>query len=158
MSTPIYQVENFGFHYPQSNYNLKLDGTFIIKQGECVLIQGASGSGKSTLLAALKGLIPHLINGKVSGKILYNNQDITGLNEQQLLDIGYLQQNPDSQLICKDVYSEIAFGLENQGFAATLINEKITKIADDFKLSHLLTRQVSELSGGEKQKLIYWQF
>ncbi|RTL12874.1 MAG: ABC transporter ATP-binding protein [Neisseriaceae bacterium] len=153
MSTPIYQVENFGFHYPQSNYNLKLDGTFIIKQGECVLIQGASGSGKSTLLAALKGLIPHLINGKVSGKILYNNQDITGLNEQQLLDIGYLQQNPDSQLICKDVYSEIAFGLENQGFAATLINEKITKIADDFKLSHLLTRQVSELSGGEKQKI-----
>jgi energy-coupling factor transport system ATP-binding protein len=153
MKAPIYLVENFGFNYPQSNYYLKLDGTFTINQGECVLIQGSSGSGKSTLLAALKGLIPHLINGKLNGKILYNNQDITILNEQQLLDIGYLQQNPDSQLICKDVYSELAFGLENQGFSATSIDEKITKIAYDFKLSHLLDRQVSELSGGEKQKI-----
>ena len=126
MNVPIYLVEDFGFNYPQSDYNLKLDGTFSINQGECVLIQGASGSGKSTLLAALKGLIPHLINGKLNGKILYKNQDITILNEQQLLDIGYLQQNPDSQLLCKDVYSELAFGLENQGFSATSIDEKIT--------------------------------
>ncbi len=153
MSTPIYQVENFGFNYPQSNYYLKLNGTFSINQGECVLIQGASGSGKSTLLAALKGLIPHLINGKLIGEIRYNNQNITTLNEQQLLGIGYLQQNPDSQLICKDVYSELAFGLENQGFTAAAINEKITQIAAYFKLSHLLTRQVNELSGGEKQKI-----
>lgn len=153
MSASIYQVENFGFNYPQSNYYLKLNGTFSINQGECVLIQGASGSGKSTLLAALKGLIPHLINGKLIGEIRYNNQNITTLNEQQLLGIGYLQQNPDSQLICKDVYSELAFGLENQGFAAAVINGKITQIADDFKLSHLLTRQVSKLSGGEKQKI-----
>lgn len=153
MSIPIYQVENFGFNYPQSNYYLKLNGTFTINQGECVLIQGASGSGKSTLLAALKGLIPHLINGKLSGEICYNNQNITTLNEQQLLGIGYLQQNPDSQLICKDVYSELAFGLENQCFTAAVINGKITQIAADFKLSHLLKRQVSELSGGEKQKI-----
>lgn len=153
MSASIYQVENFGFNYPQSNYYLKLNGTFSINQGECVLIQGASGSGKSTLLAALKGLIPHLINGKLIGEIRYNNQNITTLNEQQLLGIGYLQQNPDSQLICKDVYSELAFGLENQGFTAAAINEKITQIAAYFKLSHLLTRQVNELSGGEKQKI-----
>lgn len=153
MSIPIYQVEDFGFNYPQSNYYLKLNGTFTINRGECVLIQGASGSGKSTLLAALKGLIPHLINGKLIGEIRYNNQNITTLNEQQLLVIGYLQQNPDSQLICKDIYSELAFGLENQGFTAAVINKKITQIAADFKLSHLLTRQVNELSGGEKQKI-----
>ncbi len=152
MNTPIYLVENFGFNYPQSNYYLKLDGTFTINQGECVLIQGASGSGKSTLLAALKGLIPHLINGKLDGKIFYNNQDITILNEQQLLDIGYLQQNPDSQLLCKDVYSELAFGLENQGFSADIINETIlnSAIYSPGKLANYLAVR--------NKKLIYWQF
>lgn len=153
MRTLVYQVENFGFNYPQSKYNLELEGKFSVSQGECILIEGASGSGKSTLLAALKGLIPHLINGKLTGKILYNNQDITTLNEQQLLSIGYLQQNPDSQLICSDVYSELAFGLENQGFTAAIIDEKISKIVQDFKLSHLLQRKIGELSGGEKQKI-----
>jgi energy-coupling factor transport system ATP-binding protein len=153
MSIPIYQVENFGFNYPQSDYNLKLNGKFTINQGECILIQGASGSGKSTLLAALKGLIPHLINGKLSGKIIFNHQDITTFNEKQLLGIGYLQQNPDSQLICSDVYSELAFGLENQGFTASEIESKITRIAQDFKLDNLLTHQVKQLSGGEKQKV-----
>ncbi|MBX9599043.1 MAG: energy-coupling factor ABC transporter ATP-binding protein [Burkholderiales bacterium] len=153
MSIPIYQVENFGFNYPQSHYNLKLNGKFTINQGECILIQGASGSGKSTLLAALKGLIPHLINGKLSGKIIFNHQDITTFNEKQLLGIGYLQQNPDSQLICSDVYSELAFGLENQGFTASEIESKITRIAQDFKLDNLLTYQLNQLSGGEKQKV-----
>lgn len=149
----VYQVSNFAFNYPFSNQQINLSGTFKIETGECILLQGASGSGKSTLLAALKGLIPHLIAGNLSGEIRFHDQPITELNEQDLLKIGYLQQNPDSQLICPDVYAELAFGLENQGFTAETINSKIMTIAEKFSLSKLLHRKVNSLSGGEKQKI-----
>ena len=109
----VYQVQDFAFSYPFSTRQIKFSGNFVIEAGECILLQGASGAGKSTLLAALKGLIPHLIAGNLIGEINFHNRAITDLNEQDLLKIGYLQQNPDSQLICPDVYSELAFGLEN---------------------------------------------
>lgn len=149
----VYQVSDFAFNYPFSSQQISLSGTFNIDAGECILLQGASGSGKSTLLAALKGLIPHLIAGNLSGEIKFNNQNIAELNEQDLLKIGYLQQNPDSQLICPDVYAELAFGLENQGFTADTIKSEIMSIAEKFSLSHLLKRKVNSLSGGEKQKI-----
>ena len=108
----VYQVQDFAFSYPFSTRQINLSGNFVIEAGECILLQGASGAGKSTLLAALKGLIPHLIAGDLTGQINFHNRAITDLNEQDLLKIGYLQQNPDSQLICLVVYSELAFGLE----------------------------------------------
>lgn len=149
----VYQVQDFAFSYPFSPRQIKLSGNFVIEAGECILLQGASGSGKSTLLAALKGLIPHLIAGNLTGQINFHNQAITDLNEPDLLKIGYLQQNPDSQLICPDVYSELAFGLENQGYSAAIIQAKIGRIVEKFALTQLLTRKVSSLSGGEKQKI-----
>lgn len=149
----VYQVQDFAFSYPFSTRQIKLSGNFVIEAGECILLQGASGAGKSTLLAALKGLIPHLIAGDLTGQINFHNRAIAELNEQDLLKIGYLQQNPDSQLICPDVYSELAFGLENQGYSAELIQTKISLIAERFALTPLLTRKVSSLSGGEKQKI-----
>lgn len=149
----VYQVTDFKFNYPFSLQQISLNGTFTIESGECILLQGASGSGKSTLLAALKGLIPHLIAGNLSGEIKFHNRTITDLNEQDLLKIGYLQQNPDSQLICPDVYSELAFGLENQGFTPATIDYKIMTITEKFSLSQLLNRKVNSLSGGEKQKI-----
>ncbi len=49
-----------------------------ISRGESVAIVGASGSGKSTLLGMLAGLdIPS------KGKVYLNNQEITGLNEEE---------------------------------------------------------------------------
>lgn len=149
----IYHIHDFKFSYPFSSQQINLNGTFTVEAGECILLQGVSGSGKSTLLAALKGLIPHLIAGNLSGEIKFHGREVTELTEQDLLKIGYLQQNPDSQLICPDVYAELAFGLENQGFSAKNTHAKITAIAEKFAIQPLLNRRVNSLSGGEKQKI-----
>lgn len=149
----VYKISDFGFSYPFANQKIQLTGEFVIHQGDFILLQGASGSGKSTILAAFKGLIPHLISGTLSGKILYKDQDISHLNEQDLLTIGYLQQNPDSQIVCPNVFDELAFGLENQGLAREVIEQQIVQIMDKFNLAHLLNREVKTLSGGEKQKI-----
>lgn len=151
--TPAFKIENFSFSYPLSQYKIGFSGSITINQHDCILLQGNSGSGKSTLLLALKGVIPHLINGTLHGKIEYLGNDIASLKEQDLLNIGYLQQNPDNQLICRTVFAELAFGLENLGFNALQIHEKIITIAKEFNIDKLLDREVANLSGGEKQKI-----
>lgn len=151
--TPVYIIRNFSFNYPNSNYKIGFSGQLVINRGDHILLQGVSGSGKSTLLLALKGIIPHVINGIVSGEIFYNGLSISSLNEQDLLTIGYLQQNPDSQLVCHSVFAELAFGLENLSLSKLEIETRINTIATDFQICHLLNRNVHQLSGGEKQKI-----
>ncbi len=153
MTTPIFTIKDFSFSYPFSSQTISLPGEISIGRGECILISGASGSGKSTLLAALKGLIPHYINGHLDGEIQFCGRSIGELNSSEMLAIGYLQQNPDSQLICPDVFSELAFALENLGFAPEEIQARIVAICQKFAVSHLLSRKTATLSGGEKQKI-----
>lgn len=149
----MYQIDNFSFSYPFSPNKIQLNGQLIINQGDKLLIQGVSGSGKSTLLLALSGIIPNLIHGQYSGTILFNNQNITTLNQYELCKIGYLGQNQDHQLICNLVHEELAFGLENQGFGPKEIRLKIQEISSLCGISKLLMRPVTTLSGGEKQKI-----
>lgn len=149
----IFAIEDFYFSYPLGDYKIGFSGKLAINEGDCILLQGNSGSGKSTLLLALKGIIPHLINGDIAGKIAYCGNDIANLGEQDLIGIGYLQQNPDHQLICTTIFAELAFGLENLGLSPEEIKQRITTIAAEFAISHLLDRAVTNLSGGEKQKI-----
>ncbi|RTK93507.1 MAG: ATP-binding cassette domain-containing protein, partial [Neisseriaceae bacterium] len=113
MSNVIYTVDNFSFSYPLSKKQIQIKGDFSINQGEHILLTGNSGNGKSTLLMALKGLIPNHIRGTYSGKISYKDNDIAGIAEAELIQIGYLQQNPDHQIIYQTVIDDLAFGLEN---------------------------------------------
>lgn len=149
--TIVYKIENFKFRYPNTNSSISINGTLDINHGDIILLQGNSGSGKSTLLLALKGIIPHLINGTLSGNILFHNQNITTLDNTH--QIGYLGQNPHAQFICETVYQELAFGLENKMLESIIIQQKISDYSIKFKIEHLLKRKVNTLSGGEKQKI-----
>ena len=147
----VFYLNDFSFQYPFSKHKIEINGKLEIHHGECILLKGASGSGKSTLLMALKGLVPHLIHGKIAGDILFHDKSITAISAEESLKIGYLQQNPDSQLICHTVFDELAFGLENLSFPREKIIQLVTNISQKFAVSHLLDRSVKSLSGGQKQ-------
>jgi energy-coupling factor transporter ATP-binding protein EcfA2 len=149
--TTVYKIEDFKFQYPNSKLSISIQGTLNISHGDIILLQGNSGSGKSTLLLALGGIIPKLINGKLSGSILFLHQNICELADTT--QIGYLGQNPHNQLVCETVYHELAFGLENLGLEPLLIRQKIEEYSNKFKILHLLHRECRTLSGGEKQKI-----
>lgn len=151
INTNTFYLNDFSFQYPFSNHKIKINGNLEIRHGECILIKGHSGSGKSTLLMALKGVIPHLIHGKITGDILFHNKSITAISADESLKIGYLQQNPDSQLICHTVFDELAFGLENLALPREEIIQQVTEISHKFSVSHLLDKSVNSLSGGQKQ-------
>lgn len=147
----MFYIKDFSFNYPNSNNTLNYNGIIDIIKGEKILLTGASGCGKSTLLYALKGLIPKVILGHVTGQILYNNEDITKSNISS--KIGIVLQNPYHQFIQKTVLEEIAFGLENLQYYKIDIIRKIDYYSKKLKIEHLINKEINQLSGGEAQKI-----
>lgn len=64
-------------------------------KGAVHAICGPSGCGKSSVLYLLDGLIPHMYEGKLTGKVLLDEQDITEELPRNRCDkIGFVMQNP----------------------------------------------------------------
>ena len=112
------------------------------------LIMGPSGSGKTTLL---REMIPRINRvGTLEGKVYYQGVPV---DEVPAGTIGYVGQNPDNQLVCDKVWHELAFGLENIAMPAKTIRNRVAEIATYFGIESWFHKGVSELSGGQKQKL-----
>ena len=148
----LYKLKDFQFTYPYGNSSINWAGSYEINSGDIMLIGGESGAGKSTLLHALKGFIPETIFGKMSGTVLFKGKDLCHLSSVQRAKIGYLFQNPASQMIHKTVRQELAFGMENLNIKPQVIRQKIAEFSEQFEIEELLDRNIAELSGGEKQK------
>ena len=151
----LIEFNNFSFAYMNSDgsesqvksldkINLEID------YGDFVLLCGPSGCGKTTLLTNLKKeLMPA---GRRSGEIKFNGTRIIDMDEiSSACDIGYLFQNPDSQIVTDTVIQEIAFPLENIGLPTEEIRNRISEIVAFFGINDILHKNVNELSGGQKQ-------
>lgn len=151
----LIKLEKFSYKYEQSQ-KLNLDSiNLAIKKGEAVLITGNSGSGKTTILRLLNGLAPNFFPGGYSGEFKVATFKIGDSISEFSKIVGSVFQNPKNQFFNLDSTSELAFSMENYGYAPEVIKERILEVADEFSASHLLNRNILELSGGEKQKLAF---
>jgi energy-coupling factor transporter ATP-binding protein EcfA2 len=122
--------------------------------GEVVVLCGQSGSGKSTLLNVLNGLIPELYPAQMTGAVRVARDSLpTEDFPAYARKIGVVFQNPKTQFFTTDVYSELAFTMENAGVEPAEIRKRIKEVAEQFSLSELLDASVFDLSGGEKQQI-----
>ena len=151
----LIEFENFSFAYLNSDGTesqvKSLDNINLeIEYGDFVLLCGPSGCGKTTLLTNLKKeLVPA---GRRAGEIRFNGTEIQNLDDiSSACDIGYLFQNPDSQIVTDTVIQEIAFPLENIGLPTEEIRNRISEIVAFFGINDILHKNVNELSGGQKQ-------
>ncbi|MDJ0622363.1 MAG: ABC transporter ATP-binding protein [Desulfocapsaceae bacterium] len=124
--------------------------SLTVIEGEFVVISGSSGSGKTTLLSILSGL-----DRPTSGKITLADQDITGLDEDQLAEI----RNRTTGFVFQAFHLVPSLNaIENVMFPAELCGDlKAQEKAGD------LLRRVGvwerrhnfphQLSGGEKQRV-----
>lgn len=127
--------------------NALRNADLTIKDGELVAIVGKSGSGKSTLLNLLGGL-----DTADSGRVLYNDLDITKMNEAALADfrlrkIGFVFQFYD---LLPELTAE-----ENILLPAQLAKNKaadISALAERLGLNDRLKHYPSQLSGGQQQR------
>ena len=151
----LIEFKDFSFSYLNSDgtesQRKSLDSICLeINYGDFVLLCGPSGCGKTTLLTNLKKeLMPA---GRRSGEIKFNGVRIQDLDDiSSACDIGYLFQNPDSQIVTDTVIQEIAFPLENIGLPTEEIRNRISEIVAFFGINDILHNNVNELSGGQKQ-------
>jgi len=120
---------------------------FTLEPGEKVFITGPNGAGKTTLVEAILGFIPF------EGELFFKNRLIKTKKDFQELrkNIGYVFQHPDDQLFSPTVEEELAFGPLNLGWNREKIRKKIEEILKYFRIEHLKTKNIYELSGGEKR-------
>ncbi|MCR5332600.1 MAG: ABC transporter ATP-binding protein [Bacilli bacterium] len=118
-----------------------------------VTLFGASGSGKTTLLNALGG-----IDRDIDGSISIDGLHISSLNDNEMLDyrlnnIGYIFQN-FNLFNLESAYENIKIPLDS----SAILSERIKKrrVNDAMHLlgiSNLKTKNINQLSGGEKQRV-----
>ena len=146
------KIENLSFKYPLSDKNVLDNISFNIYGGEFILLCGKSGCGKTTLLKHLKReLTPH---GEMSGNILFDGENINALSARESAEkIGFVMQNPDSQIVTDKVWHELSFGLENLGLDGEEIQLRTAEMSSYFGLNDLYNKKTDRLSGGQKQLL-----
>ena len=147
-----YRFKNVDFTYPEGEKKALDNINFTITQGEFVILCGPSGCGKSTLLRHLKScLAPH---GQFSGEICYKGSPLQQLTQrQQAQEIGFVLQSPENQVVTDKVWHELAFGLESLGYETATIRRRVAEIAAFFGIEQWFYKNVTELSGGQKQLL-----
>ena len=148
-----FEIKDLSFCYPAVPERLALNKVSLtIEQGEYVTVCGRSGSGKTTLLKHLKSVLaPH---GKIKGQILFDGRPLKEVDmREQSSRIGYVMQNPDNQIVTDKVWHELAFGLESLGCDQKTIRLRVAEMASYFGIQDWFHKNVSELSGGQKQLL-----
>lgn len=148
----IIEVKNFSFRYANGDRDSLENVTLDVEEGTFNVLCGKSGCGKSTLLRQLKSdLAPY---GSKSGRICYYGQNLTEIDHrQQSQEIGYVLQNPENQIVTDKVWHELAFGLESLGYDTPSIRLRVAEMASYFGIHQWFYKNVSELSGGQKQLL-----
>ena len=149
------KIRDLTFYYGDASRPALQDVNLDIEDGEFVLVTGPSGCGKTSLCRCLNGLIPHFYGGEIAGGLEVQGLDVMRHTTRELATrVGMVFQDPENQLVSMDVQREVAFGLENLAFPRDVMAKRVEESLDTLEISGLRHRQVHELSGGEKQKVV----
>ncbi len=159
--SPILEVENLYKEYPlnrnwfKDNKNLRAVENFSFKlyPGETLGLVGESGCGKSTVSRALVNL-----DSPTSGRVLYQGQEISGLDRSKIREIQLVFQDPLAALHpLKTIGDVIAEPLEIH----QLVNykkqrtERVVELLEQVGMKlGFLNRYPHELSGGQRQRVV----
>jgi branched-chain amino acid transport system ATP-binding protein len=117
--------------------------------GEIVGLLGANNAGKTTLINSLSGTVKPM-----SGRILFQGEDITRLSPRQRVERGIIQV-PEGRLVFPEmsIRENLLLGGIN-GRARPHRRQQMDKVLELFpRLGERLSQSAGSLSGGEQQML-----
>jgi energy-coupling factor transport system ATP-binding protein len=149
MESPLVVLKDVSYQYDsQESYALR-NISLEVHKGEWLAIVGHNGSGKSTLARLLNGLqFPKSGSIEVAG-ILLSEESIWDIRRQ----LGMVFQNPDNQFVGTTVQDDVAFGLENNGVAVEVMEERVGDALRRVNMESFLDQEPHHLSGGQKQRV-----
>lgn len=150
----LLKAKILNFRYDEDNSSVLENIDLEIYEGELVVITGLSGCGKTTLTRILNGLIPNHYNGILNGEVKLLDKNLMDYRKGELAKyIGNVFQNPSDQFFATIADEEVAFVGENLGMPLDKLKLKTKETFEKMGISDLMDRKLSELSGGQKQKV-----
>ena len=147
-----FAIRSLDFTYPNMKKKALDNIDLCINEGEFVVICGKSGCGKSTLMRHLKTVLTPF--EERSGEIYFKGVNLDYVDDRtQSSQIGYVLQSPENQIVTDKVWHELAFGLESLGYDNKTIRLRVAEMASFFGIQTWFMKNVTELSGGQKQLL-----
>ena len=147
-------IDRLTVRFPDRDPPALFDVVDRIKPGEVVAITGPSGCGKTTLARTIAGFIPSLMSARVDGDVLVGGLSSLRADPAHLAErVGLVQQDPDAQICTLRVRQEVAFGPENLCLPIHEVDRRVDEALEIAGIEHLVERETSTLSGGEKQRL-----
>lgn len=102
--------------------------SFTIRDGEFVAFVGTNGAGKSTTMRLMNGLLK-----PDAGQVLIDGIPTSDLRTSELARrVGFLFQNPDSQICCNTVREELLFGFKALGLDGPDADSRVDAIVEEF--------------------------
>lgn len=128
------------------------DVSLKIRQNEYVAIMGPSGSGKSTLMNILGCL-----DTPTMGKYLFNNEDISSMNDDDLAEIrnkqiGFVFQT-FNLLARASAVKNVELPLVYAGVGRADRHTRATGVLESVGLGDRMHHKPNELSGGQRQRV-----
>ncbi|MBN2847202.1 MAG: energy-coupling factor transporter ATPase [Coriobacteriia bacterium] len=144
------EIGQVTFVYPGAE-RPALDGVSItVAPGECVALLGSNGSGKSTLARMCNALlVPEIGTVMVDGMDTRDHDAMWRIRSR----VGFVQQNPENQIVGTVVEEDVAFGPENLGVAREELRTRVDAALAAVGLDGLQRREPHLLSEGQKQRL-----
>jgi thiamine transport system ATP-binding protein len=137
-------VKNLSVHYGTLAAVSEVD--FEVADGEVLALLGPSGCGKSTLLRAVAGLEP-----PAAGEIRWDGTDLADVPVHRR---GFGLVFQDGQLFPhRDVAGNVAFGLRMRHVPTADRRTRVAELLELVGLAGYERRRVTELSGGEQQRI-----
>jgi len=136
-------LESVSFTY--NGRSVLKDVNLEIESGKVYLLVGKNGSGKTTLLKILAGLLVS------RGKVCVNGEVADPISLRRL--VGYVFQNPASQIIGATVEEDIIFSLEMLGIEREEMEKRLKDALRVVGLEGMEKEDPLNLSGGQKQRL-----
>ncbi|MGE4484873.1 MAG: ABC transporter ATP-binding protein [Oscillospiraceae bacterium] len=144
------EIDNISFAYSRTLGNILEDVSFAIQENQCIAVLGNNGAGKSTLLKCIDRICP-----AKDGVVLVDSENVFEMTKNALArNIAYVPQNNES--IDMTVFDLILLGRKPYiKWDATEEDRQIVcDIIRKMRLDDFSLRSVSELSGGEVQKVM----
>ena len=120
--------------------------TFDVNDGEKVGLIGANGAGKSTLMKCVPGLLE--ASGMITvGGLAVNRENLADVRRK----VGYVLQDPDSQMFMPKVIDDMIFGPVNYGLSREEAEAQADRVLEELGMTRLRDRYNHRISGGEKR-------
>lgn len=127
------------------------DVSFTVRRGETKLVLGGSGTGKSTIINLILGLLK-----PDAGEILIDGEDISVLDEQELIpirkNIGMIFQE-GALFDSLSVYDNVAYRLHEEGADEAEVEHEVRRMLRFVNLEEAIDKMPAELSGGMRRRV-----